>query len=83
MKNLVFYLFTDPLGSMNVTIIPRFWGERPERADTAPTVGAGGGSLSQFMALGISSGGQIAIPDQIDSESIAGSSRRRSTGSPR
>jgi hypothetical protein len=27
-KNLVFYLFTDHLGSTNVTIIPRFLGER-------------------------------------------------------
>ena len=35
--NLVFYLFADQLSSMNVTIIiPRFLGERPQRADGEP-----------------------------------------------
>jgi hypothetical protein len=27
--DLVFFLFADHLGSTNVTIIPRSWGERP------------------------------------------------------
>jgi hypothetical protein len=55
--NLVFYLFADQLGSTNVTIIPRFWGERPERADTVPAVGAGVVSLSLYMPWGGSRGG--------------------------
>jgi RHS repeat-associated protein len=40
-----------------VTIIPRFLGERPEWADTAPAVGAGVVSLSLYKAWGESRGG--------------------------
>jgi hypothetical protein len=54
--NLVFFLFTDHLGSTNVTINPRLLGERPQQAYTAPAVCAGAVSLSLYTVWGESRG---------------------------